>query len=110
MQIIDDAEQLQRELAEQPAVLLYFSGEACGVCQSLKPRLQAMLAERFPRLRCLEVQSERSPALAAAHSVFTLPVVILYFEGREGQRFARSFSLGEVAAAIERPYAMLFEA
>ncbi len=110
MEIIDEQTQLDRELAEHPAVLLYFSGEHCGVCQSLRPRLEAMLAEEFPRLRRLEVKSEKSPALAAAHSVFSLPVAVLFFDGREGQRFARSFGLGELRAAIERPYAMIFEA
>ncbi len=34
---IETLEQLKQLLESQPAVLLLFGGEHCGVCQALKP-------------------------------------------------------------------------
>jgi len=109
MQKVDNTEQLTNLLSESPIAGLYFSGRSCGVCHSLRPKIEALFAEDFPKVPLLEIATEEQPELAAQHSVFTLPVLIIYIDGREGPRFARSFSLDEVREALERPYSMLFE-
>ncbi len=85
----------------------YFSGPDCAVCEILKPKLLELLQQRFPKLTVGEVDCAASPQLAAQQIVFTIPTLIVYFEGKEGIRKSRSFSLAELASELERPYSML---
>jgi thiol-disulfide isomerase/thioredoxin len=80
----------------------------CGVCKVLKPKLAAMLTERFPAVGLAQVNCAAAPALAAEMGVFAVPTLILFTDGRESLRRSRSFGLEELAAALERPYGMLF--
>lgn len=76
---IESSDALDDYLAAHEAVLLLFGGAHCGVCQSIKPRLLQMLAEEFPKMRLCYIDCEQQGDIAAAHRVFTLPVVELYF-------------------------------
>ena len=101
--------QLDAVLAARPAVLVLYGGGACGVCQAIKPRLEAMLAAEFAEMEALYVdcQAEAS-ALCAQQRVFSLPVVQLWFQGQLFETFVRVFSLDEVRHSLQRPYAVLF--
>ncbi|MCW8827236.1 MAG: thioredoxin family protein [Gammaproteobacteria bacterium] len=109
MKKIESTEQLNEQLNQFPITALYFSGSSCGVCHALRPKVEALFTEEFPQAPLLEIATDEQPELAAQYGVFTLPVLILYIDGREGSRFARTFSLGEVREALERPYNMIFE-
>ena len=87
---------------------VYFSGPDCHVCAALRPKLFELLRSRFPKLAVAEVDCAASQALAAQQTVFTIPTLIVYVEGKELQRKARAFSLAELASELERPYVMLF--
>ncbi len=89
--------------------LLYFSHQNCGVCKVLRPKVEQMLEKNFPKLSFAYVDVEKSPVIAAGHSVFTVPVILVFFEGREFYRFARGISVGELQQRIERPYRLKFE-
>lgn len=88
--------------------VVYFTAPDCAVCQALKPKVKAMLSQRFPRIAFAEVDCASTPDLAALQGIFSLPTLTLYIEGRETLRKVRAFGLGEVAGDLERPYSMLF--
>ena len=88
----------------QPLCAVYFSGPDCSVCAALKPKLFELLQHRFPKLVLAEVDCAVSPDLAAQQMVFTIPTLIVYFDGREAIRKVRSFSLGQLSGELERPY------
>jgi len=105
-----DSEQMLAEFVQQhPAAVIWFSGEGCNVCSVLLPKVEAMLAEEYPRVRLVRVDCGLSPELAAQHGVFSIPTLLLFFDGRETQRFSRNFSLGQLREALARPYQLLFE-
>jgi thiol-disulfide isomerase/thioredoxin len=95
-------------LREHPICALYFTTPDCGVCKVLKPKLAAMLAERFPAVGFAQVDCAAAPALSADMGVFAVPALIVFTEGRESLRKSRSFGLEELAAALERPYGLLY--
>ncbi|MDH5517594.1 MAG: thioredoxin family protein [Gammaproteobacteria bacterium] len=105
MQTITDCETLER-LTAKHAVFILFGGQHCGVCQTLKPQLSAMIEQRFPEMIGVYVECEKSAYLCAQHSVFTLPVVKAYIDGMKVAEMARSFSIKQLEQAIERPYSM----
>lgn len=102
---VHDEAQLQAFLA-RPALLLLFGGAHCGVCQAIRPRLQALVEQRFGAITLAYVDCEQTPAVCAQHSVFSLPVLRLYLDGQLALERARSFSLHEVQTEIERVYAL----
>lgn len=102
-------EQLNTYIAEHPAAILYFSGDNCNVCQVLLPKVEALLEEEFPRVGLGKINCGKQPELAAQHSVFAVPTLVLYFDGNESQRFSRNISLGQLRDALARPYQLLFD-
>jgi thioredoxin 1 len=88
--------------------LLYFSHQNCGVCKVLRPKVEEMIGEHFPKLTFSYVDIEKDPVIAAGHSVFTVPVILVFFEGQEFYRFARGIGVGELQQRIERPYRLKF--
>jgi thioredoxin 1 len=99
---------LQDKIQNEPAVLFYFSFPSCGVCKSLKPKVAALVQENFPRLQMYYVDIETVPEAAGQLSVFTVPAVLVFFQGKELIREARNFGIQELGGKIDRYYSMLF--
>lgn len=97
-----------KTLESNAAVFAYFSHEKCSVCKTLKPKLSQALNDQFPLIKQVYINIEESPEIAGQHSIFTVPVVILFFEGKESLRKARNMSVQELLDYIERPYSILF--
>jgi thioredoxin-like negative regulator of GroEL len=108
-QPITDAEELNRQIAERPALAVWFSGPDCGVCSSLKPKLEQLFADRFPSFILSEINCAALPECAAAYLVFSVPTLIIFLQGRESLRTGRNISLSELSTRLERSYALLFE-
>lgn len=101
---LDEFQALKRE----PALLAYFSTEACSVCKVFKPKVEALLDSEFPAMKMAYVRADVLPDVAGQHSVFTAPTILVFFEGHEYIRKSRSIGIDELREAIERPYHLLF--
>jgi thioredoxin 1 len=109
METIQSIQDFTIVLAENDAVLAYFSTEICSVCKVLKPKVAEMIAESFPKIKMVFVESDKLPELAAQNRVFTAPTVIVFFDGREATRKSRAFGVDELKSEIQRPYSLLFD-
>jgi len=109
METIHSIQQFDSILSENGAVLAYFSTENCSVCKVLKPKVDEMISEAFPKLKMMSVQSDILPQLAAQNRVFAAPTVVVFFEGRETIRKSRAFGIDELKSEIQRSYSLLFE-
>jgi thioredoxin 1 len=90
------------------AVLFYFSNDDCNVCKVLKPKVYEMLQERFPMVKFFYVDTKALPDVAAQNRVFTIPTLLVFFDGREIIRKSRYIGINELADEIERPYEFMF--
>jgi len=109
MEKVSSEQELNDILQANPAVLLLFGGRDCGVCQAIKPQLDILVENEFPELVTVYLDCQQEAGtLCAARGIFALPVVQLWFEGKHFQTFTRVFSLGQIRAAVERPYQLLF--
>ncbi len=99
---------LHRRIADVPALLAYFSTPGCNVCRVLAPKLGDLVATDFPRLDCIHVDCALHPSVAAAFSVFAVPTILVFFDGREWLREGRYLALGEFKNALSRPYELIF--
>lgn len=88
-------------------LLVYFGSDSCGVCISIKSKLERLLS-KYPNIKLVKVETENSPELCAAHSVFTIPVIILYIQGKETIREARIISMEKLEQNISRYYDLFY--
>ena len=95
-------------MAEKQGLLLYFSNDSCSVCRVLKPKVEELLNEEFPEMEARYIDINKSPLLSGQHRVFTIPTILLIFDGKEHNRFARNVSIHQLAGAIEKPYSIIF--
>ncbi len=92
------------------AALIYYSTPECNVCKVLKPKTLEFINKNFPLIKPAYVDCEKSKELAAQNSVFTVPVIIVYFEGKEFVRKTRNFNFSELYEELNRTYSLLFSA
>ena len=94
-------------IAREQMLLLYLSRPGCGVCTALKPKVEELLRS-YPRVRAAYLDLDALPDAAGRFSIFTIPGILLFVEGRESVREARYLSIDQLEAAIARPYGFLF--
>ncbi len=95
--------------AEQPAVMLYFFNDVCGVCHMLRPKVENLLMEEFPKVRFVPVNALESMELAGQLRMLSVPGMLLFLDGKEYLRYNGMVSLQELESKIFRPYHLMFD-
>ena len=101
-------DELKQQIKSNEALLVYFSGEHCGVCKTLKPKIQSAFNATYPKIKQLEIKTEENIELARQFNVFALPTIIVYFDGAEFQRKERNISVDGFISDVKRPYELFF--
>ncbi|WP_024851595.1 thioredoxin family protein [Hydrogenovibrio kuenenii] len=108
MQTIKELEVLDTLKAEKDALLVLFGGQECNVCHAIKPKLIEMFSERFPKIEMVYIDCHLTTGICSQQSIFTLPVVQVYFGGQKFVEEIRSFSLSKLLDDCQRPYDLMF--
>ena len=97
-----------QELSKREGMsLFYFSRPACGVCSAIKPKVMTML-EEFPEIPAYYLNLDEIPEAAGQLSIFTIPAVLVYTDGKETVREARYISISDLREKVRRPYDFLY--
>lgn len=104
MQTLDT---INQTLNSNDAVMLYFSAPTCNVCHALKPKLVEAVTDQFPTFVIESIDISQTPEIASHFSVFAIPTVLIFFQGREFLRKSRHMSVGEVIEDVRRPYELM---
>ncbi len=104
---LEELDQLKRE---HSVLLIFFGGIDCNVCHAMKPHIVDLVEKNFNQIKMVYVDCHVDSTICAQHSVFTLPVVQIYFEGQRFIEKVRHFSMLELRRELERPYSVMFEA
>jgi thioredoxin 1 len=91
------------------AVMIYFGGENCSVCKSLKPKVEELFNTKFPNITQHYIQSDDNLEFARRHNVFTIPTLLIFFDGKEYIRESRHISLHTLEPQISKLYSMFFD-
>ncbi len=81
--------------------LLYLSRPDCGVCQALIPKIEDMILE-FSDLEGRYIDLDQLPEAAGKFSIFTIPGILIFIQGKETIRKARYVSVEELKTEIKR--------
>ncbi len=95
-------------IAKNTGAAIYFSTPTCNVCKVLKPKLIELLDSEFPQMNFAYVNCEIAKELSAQNSIFAVPTVLFYFEGKEFIRTSRNINLEELYHQLNRPYSFIF--
>jgi len=105
---LNSIEDFERIKNDQKAFVLYITDSTCNVGEQVAPKLEKLLAIQFPEINLYYAYTGLTPDLASQLSVFVIPTVLVYFEGKLYIQKSRTFSLQELAAEIDRYYTMVF--
>jgi len=100
-------ENINNVIKDDMAVMLYFSAPTCNVCHALKPKLVEAIDENFKEFKIISIDTSVDQEIAANFSVFAIPTVLVFLDGREFLRKSRHMSIGEVIGEIKRPYEIM---
>lgn len=96
-------------ISKNDSICFYLSTKDCNVCKTLKPKIIDLLNNSFPKINFCYIDSELSKEIAGQLSVFSVPTIIFYFDGKETIRVSRNVNLEELKLQIERFYNLFFE-
>ncbi|MBC8590029.1 thioredoxin family protein [Wansuia hejianensis] len=107
LNLIDSKEILEKEIIDNEMVLVYFGGKSCGVCVDMKPKVENILS-KYSKIKGLYIDVEKSNKIAIGYSIFTIPAIFLFVQGKETIREVRHISIRDLDTKIDRYYNMIF--
>ena len=90
------------------AVCFYLSTSECNVCKVLKPKVIELIESDFPNISFYYVDLNEAKEISGQISIFSIPTILVYFEGKETIRTSRNVHLEELREQIDRDYKMIF--
>lgn len=102
-------DEIEEVIEKQPALLFYFSAPHCNVCKVLKPKLAEMISRNFPEIKLYYVNIKDAPIVSGQFRIFSIPTILIYFEGKEYIRKSRNIGIHELEEELRRPYTILFD-
>lgn len=107
--LIENLDQYNQIVEESSAVLMYFSHEKCSVCVALKPKIEQLITQNFPKIGLYYIDTVKKSEIAAQNSIFINPVLMIYFDKKLFQKKVRNISINELKNELSRPYSLIFE-
>lgn len=108
MEIINNIEKINETIEKNDFVLGYFTTTSCNVCKDLLPKIEKMM-EKFPEIIGIKAEADVEKGIAGQYSVFAVPTIVLFIEGKETLRFARNVGIEELSEKIQRYYDMFYK-
>lgn len=106
--LVNTFSEFQNIVESKKAVCFYLSTTECNVCKVLKPKILEMVENNFPEINFCYVDLNEAKEISGQLSVFSVPTILVYFEGKETIRVSRNVHLEELREQIERYYKMIF--
>lgn len=85
---LHSVDEIDAFIKENELAFLYISQPNCSVCVALLPQVNELM-EGYPEIKLAHVNTTDVPEVAGKFSIFTIPVLLLFFEGKEHIREAR---------------------
>ena len=98
--ILTSQEQFDALFANQnKAIVLYFTTTSCNVCKSIFPKLEALMQDYTNPT--IKIDAEQFPDIAGQHLIFTVPTILVFFEGKEVLRESRFIDFAKIERMLD---------
>lgn len=101
-------ETIEAFISENELSFLYISRPNCSVCHGLLPQVQELM-EKYPEIKLGHINSDEVEAVAGRFSIFTVPVLLLFVDGKEYVREARIVHMDQFDEKIYKIYSNIVE-
>src|SRR5699024_8325803 len=105
-QELETIKNIEHFIDKHQLTFLYFSHPNCSVCQGLLPQVQQMM-NNYPNIQLGHINTRKTPEVAGYFSVFTVPVLLLFVNGKEYIRKARIVHMNLLEEEIKK-FSVLF--
>lgn len=99
MEKIIDFNDIEIQTQKHPLLLLYATITGCVVCHDTLPRVDELMKEM--NIPVFEVNASEIPMARGQLGLFTAPVAMVFFHGREVFRQGRFIDLQELRSVID---------
>src|SRR5699024_1101860 len=105
---LSSIEEIDAFIQEHQLSFLYISRENCSVCHGLLPQVQELM-EKYPEIQLAHIDADEVEEVAGRFSIFTVPVLLLFVEGKEYVREARIVHLQLFDEKVNKIYKNVVE-
>jgi len=109
MRNLNSLNEVNEIINSSSAVLLYFSGKNCSVCNALKPKIEYEVTNYLPKIDIYEVKADIYKQIASNFSVFSIPTILVFFDSKEFKRVGRNISISNFIEELRRPYDLFMD-
>lgn len=102
-------EEVQRKLNDEGISMLYLYSDLCAPCQALRPKVEALLKSEFPEVQLIYADAQHEPTLRTEFSVYVLPAILVFADGKEFFRAGSSVGIQELREKLTRPYSIYYD-
>lgn len=106
MERICTREDAQNLIQSYELCVVYFTGSDCGACEVIKHKVEVIL-QNYPQVKGIEINGAQYPEIAASYDVYTLPIMILFVEGKESIREGKHLDLLAFEGKLQRYIEMM---
>ncbi|WP_369711231.1 thioredoxin family protein [Leptotrichia sp. HSP-334] len=100
MKKLENYEQILNKIKEEKYFLLYVSMNNCSICQIDMPKVEKIFNEQ--NFTAYYIEGSEIPEAVGQLSLFSVPVVILFYEGKEIHRQAKIIDFEELNYRMEQ--------
>lgn len=100
MKKINDFQTLRNTIESEPYLLVYVTMPNCSVCHADYPKIEKIV-EEF-NVPAYHIDADEIPEAAGQLQLFTSPVSILYYKGKEFHRQARIIDFYDLTNRIKQ--------
>lgn len=105
VEFLESLESVERFIRENSLCFLYISAPHCSVCESLFPKIQALL-EPYPMIRLGRLDAEKVSGFSLQFSIYSAPSMRLFIDQREYLSEDRFISFGKAKQRIDELLAL----
>ena len=100
---LNNIEMIDRFIENNTLSFLYISRPDCSVCHGLLPQVQVLLT-KYPKIKFGHINANEVEEIAGHFSIFTVPVLLLFVNGKEYVREARIVHMDLLDEKINKIY------
>lgn len=104
---LNSIEDINKVVDNGEIVIIYITSATCSVCGAIKPKINDIV-NSMPEIEAYEISTDEVSNIAGELSIFTLPAILVFIEGKEVIREARYISLDILEEKLNRYYKMLY--
>lgn len=100
-------EEIENFIKENPMCMIYFSGGTCSACPAIKAKIKEILG-KYEKIEFLDIDAASNLEISALYNAFSVPVSILFVDGKETVRYGRNIDFMEFENILNRYYDLLY--